>query len=322
MINHPLPPCLIIGFARFEGVARTLDVLAKSKVKRIYLALDGPRTPEQSLTQTRIILHAEEVCTANGIVLNVWQRENNLGVAASIMSAIDWFFSQVQSGIILEDDLMFDTNFLNFSSQALDYFKDDSNVWLISGNNYFNDGVIKSENSWSTYPLIWGWATWNTRWLEIRNLILSNVEPDNSKLRESVRNYWSTGLRRSRLGKLDSWAAPLAAIQHSMPRYTVIPPTNLVANVGDDSAAVHTSVASWHMGQSVSSELINYTFATEDRDKVSEINDLILETKVYGISFKNRYSLFLMWLLDEFRFPRKKRLSPLKSRMAAIELPK
>jgi hypothetical protein len=297
-------------------------VLAKSKVKRIYLALDGPRTPEQSLTQTRIILHAEEVCTANGIVLNVWQRENNLGVAASIMSAIDWFFSQVQSGIILEDDLMFDTNFLNFSSQALDYFKDDSNVWLISGNNYFNDGVIKSENSWSTYPLIWGWATWNTRWLEIRNLILSNVEPDNSKLRESVRNYWSTGLRRSRLGKLDSWAAPLAAIQHSMPRYTVIPPTNLVANVGDDSAAVHTSVASWHMGQSVSSELINYTFATEDRDKVSEINDLILETKVYGISFKNRYSLFLMWLLDEFRFPRKKRLSPLKSRMAAIELPK
>ncbi len=321
MIKHPLPPCLIIGFARFEGVARTLDVLAKSKVKLIYLALDGPRTPEQSLTQTRIIHHAEEVCTANRIVLHVWQREENLGVAASIMSAIDWFFSQVQSGVILEDDLIFDTNFLNFSSQALDNFKDDSKVWLISGNNYFSDGVVKSDNSWSTYPLIWGWATWNTRWHEIRNLILSNVEPDNSKLKVSVKNYWKTGLRRSRLGKLDSWAVPLAAIQHFIPRYTVIPPTNLVANVGDDSAAVHTSIASWHMGQSVSSELINYTFATDDRDKVSEINDLILETKVYGISFKNRFSPLLMLILDEFRFPRKKRLSPLKSRIAAIKMP-
>lgn len=322
MIKHPLPPCLIIGFARFEGVARTLDVLAKSKVKLIYLALDGPRTPEQSLTQTRIIHHAEEVCTANRIVLHVWQREENLGVAASIMSAIDWFFSQVQSGVILEDDLIFDTNFLNFSSQALDYFKDDSKVWLISGNNYFSDGVVKSDNSWSTYPLIWGWATWNTRWHEIRNLILSNVEPDNSKLKVSVKNYWKTGLRRSRVGKLDSWAAPLAAIQHSMFRYTVIPPTNLVANVGNDAAAVHTSIASWHMAQSVSSGLINFTFTSHDRGGVSEINDLVLEKRVYEISSKNRYSLFLMWLLDEFRFPRKNRLSSLKSRLAAIELPK
>jgi hypothetical protein len=322
MMNQPLPPCLIIGFARFEGVARTIDVLAKSKVKLIYLALDGPKTPQQSLIQSRIVDHAEEVCTTNGIVLYVWQRKNNLGVAASIMSAIDWFFSQVQSGIILEDDLIFDSSFLNFSSQALDYFKDDSRVWLISGNNYFSDGVVKSENSWSTYPLIWGWATWNTRWHEIRNLILSNVEPDNSKLKASVRNYWKAGLRRSRVGKLDSWAAPLAAIQHSMFRYTVIPPTNLVANVGNDSAAVHTLMASWHMGKSVSSGLTDYTFAADDREKVSEINDFVLETKVYEISFKNRYSLILMLLLDEFRFPRKNRLSSLKSRMAAIELPK
>jgi len=322
VINHPLPPCLIIGFARFEGVARTLEVLAKSKVKLIYLALDGPKTPQQSLIQSKIVDHAEEICAANKIVLHVWRRENNLGVAASIMSAIDWFFGQVQSGIILEDDLIFDTNFLNFSSQALDYFKDDSRVWLISGNNYFSDDIVNSENSWSTYPLIWGWATWNTRWHEIRNLILSGVEPHNSKLKVSVRNYWKTGLRRSRIGKLDSWAAPLAAIQHSMSRYTVIPPTNLVANVGNDSVAIHTLMASWHMGKSVSSGLTNYTFATDDREKVSEINDLVLETKVYEISFKNRYSLVLMLLLDEFRFPRKNRLPSLKSRMAAIELPK
>lgn len=322
MKNQPLPPCLIIGFARFEGVARTLDVLAKSKVKLIYLALDGPKTPEQSLIQSRIIHLAEEICTTNGIVLHVWQRENNLGVAASIMSAIDWFFSHVQSGIILEDDLIFDTNFLSFSSQALEYFKNDSKVWLISGNNYFNDGLMKSDNSWSTYPLIWGWATWSIRWYEMRNLILSDTEPENLKLKVPVRNYWKTGLRRSRVGKLDSWAAPLAAIQHSMFRYTVIPPTNLVSNVGNDSAAVHTFMASWHMGQSVSSELINYTFASENRDKVSQINDLVLETKVYEISFKNRFSLLLMLLLDEFRFPRKNRLLPLKSRMATIELPK
>jgi hypothetical protein len=321
-MNQPLPPCLIIGFARFEGVARTLDVLAKSKVKLIYLALDGPKTPEQTLIQSRIILLAEEICTANGIVLHVWQRKSNLGVAASIMSAIDWFFSHVQSGIILEDDLIFDSNFLNFSSQALDYFKNDSKVWLISGNNYFNDGVVKSDNSWSTYPLIWGWATWSTRWYEMRDLILSNAEPENLKLKAPVRNYWKTGLRRSREGKIDSWAAPLAAIQHSMFRYTVIPPINLVSNVGNDSAAVHTLMASWHMGQSVSSELITYTFASENRDKVSQINDLVLETKVYEISFKHRFSLLLMLLLDEFRFPRKNRLIPLKSRMAAIELPK
>ena len=50
-------------------MARTLDVLAKSKVKLIYLALDGPKTPEQSLSQSRIIHLAQEICTANGIVL-------------------------------------------------------------------------------------------------------------------------------------------------------------------------------------------------------------------------------------------------------------
>jgi hypothetical protein len=153
-------------------------------------------------------------------------------------------------------------------------------------------------------------------------LILSNAEPDNPKLRVSVRNYWKTGLRRSRVGKIDSWAAPLAAIQHSLCKYTVLPPINMVANVGNDAAAIHTLMASWHMGQSTSSELSNYTFAFSERVAVSEINDLVLEKRVYEISSKNRYSLFLMWLLDGFRFPRKNRLSSLKSRLAAIELPK
>ncbi len=80
-------------------------------------------------------------------------------------SAIDWFFSQVEEGIILEDDCVPDQSFFLFCQELLERYRDDKRIMMISGDN-FEFGQKRMEYSYyfSRYFHIWGWATWKRAW--------------------------------------------------------------------------------------------------------------------------------------------------------------
>lgn len=50
--------------------------------------------------------------------------------------AINWFFENEESGIILEDDSMPCTAFFDFSAKMLYKYRSNQKVWMIGGSNY------------------------------------------------------------------------------------------------------------------------------------------------------------------------------------------
>lgn len=315
MVIHSPVPCLIIGFARKDGVLRTIETLGGAGINNIYLAIDGPRNQTQALLQEEMIRAANALAESNGILLNIWKRTTNLGVAASVITAIDWFFSKVENGLILEDDLYFDEQFITFATSALSAYENDKNIWVISGSNFQPELARNNMVGWSTYPLIWGWATWKDRWLEMRASFSSPWKYGRIDADKAVENFWRTGFERSHAGKIDTWAAPLAAVQHARNKLTVIPPVNLVGNSGADDEASHTKTGGQHMYMSIQKlpEGINYQYQENQIDPRE--TDLQLNRLVFKISARNRLSFAMARIFDWVRYPKSKRRAPLSKRI-------
>ena len=314
--------CLFIGFLRESGIIRLINSAESAGIKKIYLAIDGPRNSSERLVQVQLLNSAIKLAKELKVTLQIWQRDSNLGVAVSVITAIDWFFQFEERGIILEDDLDPHPDFYKFATSGLDYFESDSEVWLISGNQFFPTLDQQTTNSWSTYPLIWGWATWKNRWTEMRKIISNSniVIPKNFPLR--VRNFLRIGRLRSSSGKVDSWAIPLAVTIHSLGKYCVLPPTNLVSNLGVDLVAVHTKHSIIDASQTTQALLPNFYFSSQERTEKTRKIDAYIEKSLYGISMRHIFLPLYNPLKMLFLNFKNMSNSSLTNRLDGIDLPK
>jgi hypothetical protein len=318
-ISTQTPGALILAFRRQENLHKILKSLRDGGISRIYLSIDGPRDNEDVKTAASILGYIEDFCAEYSLELKVLRPEKNLGLALAVLTALDWFFSQEDSGLVIEDDLYFESDFIVYCREALTRFEADREVWIISGNRFDDYIVSSTSNSWSTYPMIWGWATWANRWPEIRDAITSITFSDKTSARCSVRGYWKVGLRRVNSGILNSWAVPLAVQMRFNKKYCLLPPVNLVSNVGIDSEAEHTSHKTWHTYRAIENLPAERSFESSNRIQVAEKSNILFERKIYRITSKN----VLTWLFsifgDWFRFPKKLRSDSLRSRYKAIQ---
>ena len=97
-------PILFIVFNRPDTTQLVFNEIRKAKPKQLFIAADGPRKdhPEEAVLcqKTRAIVdQVDWDCTVSTLF-----RNENLGCKSAVSSAIDWFFSNVEEGIILEDD--------------------------------------------------------------------------------------------------------------------------------------------------------------------------------------------------------------------------
>ena len=158
-------PILFLIFNRPDTAQIVFAEIKKLRPKYLFVAADGPRQDKDGdqikCEQSRdIIKQIDWDCE-----LKVLFRDKNLGCKLAISSAIDWFFDQVEEGVILEDDCLPNDSFFEFCRAMLATYKEDERVMMIGGTNYlFNK--IKMENSYffTRNFAIWGWATWRRSW--------------------------------------------------------------------------------------------------------------------------------------------------------------
>ncbi len=91
-------------------------------------------------------------------------RKKNLGCKIAISEAINWFFQQEELGIILEEDLLPSKAFFQFCDYALEKYKNNKTIMMISGTNYLGENIKSNKYFFSEHFLIWGWATWRRSW--------------------------------------------------------------------------------------------------------------------------------------------------------------
>jgi len=238
-------PVLLIIWRRPETLRRVIGALRAVKPTRIFVAGDGP-----SPSRPREV---EQVAQARSLIDSMidWPckierffSETNQGCRRAVEGAIDWFFQNVEEGIILEDDCVPHPDFFAFCGQLLEHYRLDLRVGCITGNN-FQGGQRRGSESYyfSKYPHCWGWATWRRGWREYSSHLDFWPEWRRSRawkkcfpIREE-RRYWSDLFNQSHKGSEDVWDYGWTATLNHKGVLTATPQVNLVQNVGfgDDS---------------------------------------------------------------------------------------
>lgn len=236
---------MVTVFNRPQVTQQLFDELARIKPTRLYVACDGP-TPD---ADSRELVSSVREVVAGAITwdceLYTHFQESNLGCRGGMVAAIDWFFSHVSEGIILEDDCLPSRSFFDLAAAFLDNYRTDSDVWGMTGDNSARIRIGGSETvGFSRYALIWGWATWADRWAKYdRNL-------ETYSRQQSTGTGWSNlfekAVFRSALDSIleagipDTWDVQWAwTVMHHHGVWG-IPSQNLVTNIGFGEDASHT----------------------------------------------------------------------------------
>lgn len=234
-------PVLILGYMRFENIKKILDSCVNEQTGRIYLSIDGAKNNDSQFYQVQAVAEVLEHARSLGLSVNVRHRHSNAGLAVAVIEGISWFFEHEEFGIILEDDLQIAPSFYKYVSDARDCFQEHKSISLISGNSYFPPQNVSSISA-THYPLIWGWATWRDEW---QDFVLTIHKPlrrlFNRKNSLTVNIFWLSAAIQSRFGFVDSWAMSFSHYFHIRDKICILPPSNLVSNLGTDAIATHSN---------------------------------------------------------------------------------
>ena len=313
-------PVLIVTYARPQGLKNLLELSMNSGVKNFYVAIDGPKNSQVQNLQNEMLGVISNFEHSNGIKVNLWMRKENLGAAVSVVTAIDWFFTNECMGIVLEDDLRPSPDFYTFASAGLNFYRNDRNVWMISGSRMNPETADPVSNDWSFYPMIWGWAGWRDKWLEMRQVFEEKDKGRLSTVLNRKYNFWFIGSSRAKKGVIDAWDVPLAFAQWSRRKLSVIPPVNLVSNVGFDTHATHTSGTSFPLNHPTSKLSPLFAFEQQPEFGSAESYDAILERSLFRIRRHHILLRFYGPVLNKIG-RRNKNLGRLNSRLAKVLIP-
>lgn len=247
-------PVLFLVFNRLDTTMQVFEQIKVIKPKYLFIAADGPREnipgEKEKCEEVRkyVLDSIDWQCEVKTLF-----RNENLGCKYAVSSAIKWFFQNVEMGIVLEDDCLPSKSFFNYCETLLESYKDDENIGMISGHNYFG----KTDEKKHDYSLIttcgvWGWASWRR--------VISDYNPDYSKLIDhSLENIKTICVRKATgekllknsyeavLNKINTWDYQFCEYLIVNNMFTIMPNINLIRNIGFIKTSTHTiEPPSWY----------------------------------------------------------------------------
>lgn len=289
-------PVLIIAYKRAENLMRIFEICKNSEIKRIYIAVDAPASNDDFFAVEKVKKLVSELEENHNVEVISHFASKNAGCSAGVISACDWFFDLEPFGVIIEDDCIPSIDFFGFMRRAIPIIENDSNIWLASGTQFFPEILVGSSWALSKYPMHWGWGTTADAWRESRNELDSNP-PSVLKFLKSLRSseliYWFAGERRAFFGFTDVWDSIYASNMVRLGRLAIVPSTNLVSNIGNDTFATNT------VGVQRYTQLPTVKY---ESDSQSPVRNLKYDEKIYRDFFRIRprhyFSTFYTLLLD------------------------
>ena len=127
MLNTPV---ILSVFNRPETTRRVFEAIELARPKQLFVFADGPRSAAEEVecAQVRAIVgNVSWACDAN-----YHYSETNRGARECYTSGVDWAFSAVDEGIVLDDDCVPDPTFFRFSQDMLQRYRDDQRVMMVS----------------------------------------------------------------------------------------------------------------------------------------------------------------------------------------------
>ena len=241
-------PVVYILYNRPQTVRKTFAVIRAVQPKTLFLIADGPKNDLDALKVSEARKEVEHIdwdCT----VIRIYASDN-MGCANRITSGLSTVFDQVDSAIILEDDILASESFFHFAQHMLIRYADDPDIMMVSGWN-----TLVSHNAGTCDAFLsktcsnWGWATWKRAWQRFSMIPelsrLSEPEQLNQLRLNHDDDLWVTHtlfkLRERVWERYDAWDYQWVFSIYLHRGFCVTPAQNLCRNVGFDGDATHTS---------------------------------------------------------------------------------
>lgn len=239
-------PILFLIFNRPELTAQVFSTIRQVQPAQLFIAADGPRAnrageKEKCEMCRAIVSKIDWPCEVQTLF-----REQNLGCKKAVSGAIDWFFDNVEEGIILEDDCLPDPSFFKYCSVLLEYYRDNPKVMHIAGVNFLSSTIQLPESYFfSKLFYIWGWATWKRAWKFYdvgiadwptfqKKLFISNQLP------HKMYRYYQKNWNKIYANQIDTWDYQWSFACLKQHAVGIVPTKNMVKNIGFDADATHT----------------------------------------------------------------------------------
>lgn len=239
-------PVLFLFFNRPDTARNVFAMIREARPERLFLAADGPRDlqPDEAQLCQRTRESVEALIDWPCEVHRLY-RDKNLGCREAVSSAIDWYFSHVEEGIILEDDTLPDPSFFHFANAMLERYREGDKVMHISGNNH-QHGRIRGDGAYyaSRFAHSWGWATWRRGWNLYDREMTGFPEhwdaiASRCNLPAAIKDWWHTALQNTRTGVVNTWDFQWHYTIMKNDGVCLIPNQNLVTNIGVGASATH-----------------------------------------------------------------------------------
>lgn len=300
-------PVLVLGYNRPEKIAALLDSLPRAPISQLFVWLDGPK--ENSDSDFLRCREVRELILAFSADFPVHRNFSsaNLGCKESVSRGIDWFFSEVDAGLILEDDCVPSDGFFDFADKLLTHYRDDETVLTISGHQRLARwSDEKNSFHFSRYPHVWGWATWSKVWKQFdKNISAWDLLRETDWLKSEVgltadaARFWRYQFDRVRAGEVDTWDYQLTFLSFQKNGMNLSPHSNFISNLGFGSDATHTQMARPNWLVSKLDEPQPLSFPANkliDKEKDREIELLIYRTKRSAREYAELLAMrFIRW---------------------------
>jgi len=234
----------IFAYNRASHLRFALSALSQNEEARpldLRIYIDGPRNRGDVAACAEALHVCHEPWSFKSVV--VIERQENLGLYASLTTGITETLDQYQATIIIEDDIVSSPYLVRYFLDALAIYHDTVEVASIHGYS----PPIRSALP-ETYFLrgadCWGWATWRDRWKLFRH--------DSAEMAQEIRerglvhefnlngNYDFLGMLDMRAAGLNnSWAICWHASCFLANKLTLYPGKSLVKNIGLDGTGEH-----------------------------------------------------------------------------------
>jgi hypothetical protein len=275
-------PILFLIFNRLETTKRVFDEIKKARPKQLFIASDGPR--ENKVGEKEVVEKIREYVLKNinwKCKVKTLFRKKNIGCKYAVSGAIDWFFDNVEQGIILEDDCLPSQSFFRFCQDTLEKYRYENKIMQVSGTNV--EGVSKTKEDYFFTDCFnaWGWATWKRAWNKYDVNMNDWRKYRTGKIFRFMNyNRLSSYLQAWRLfdmtyrNKINTWDYQWIFSCITNKGLCIIPKKNLITNMGFTSIATHTSNYQSEDKQLIANEL---KFPLKENDRI-EINPKYLNS--------------------------------------------
>jgi hypothetical protein len=164
-VSRQPTPVVVFAYNRprhLETTLLSLSECARLDECRVFIRCDGPKEGEsrEAVEATREVARS----WAPKLRAEVHERTTNQGLARSVAGGVGELCETFGQAIVVEDDLCLNRSFLDFMLQGLERYRDEPQVYQISGYTFPVSHRGRADAIWLPLTATWGWATWARAW--------------------------------------------------------------------------------------------------------------------------------------------------------------